>query len=459
MINEENTSNILYSINDANGFELSLEEAEFNTLIMGDSNSGKTQSIILPMAIQLLNNCIPGLIIDIKSEIGPYIRHYFRKKELLPYMYCVGDNSDLQINIFENFTPDDYRKILLTLIHSKLKNSEPEYQWVLQGLDDLISIAKIDTQISSVSSSNIYHSHRGLKRLLLYINNRSFFAELYKKYQSIGFYNSHKDVINDQIKALEADDNSLWYYQHKGEACEKILPWRINYMKNLLEELIEKIPDSLMEGSMSIEDVILTRKRSLVFQGDKSQYNDNLLIAKIVLFAYEKEIYEKKIIVARKEKVDSLQTTFLIADNFDEYDSFDKTNTALSNDQFTANSTNSKQINIYACRSVSSLNKSNGPNSDTNDFFQSCKNIICLKTSDKPTYDYIDFLSDSTKVSCLHPSATPHQAFLRTNKMHGFYSLNEESLPEPSRCFFSDEVNLYPRPLNVEELIQLRHTE
>jgi len=134
------------------GDTLSFDEGTHGVLVIGGVGRGKTASFMLPMASSLIENGLPGLIIDIKNNFTDQIRKLAKAAGREDDIIEIGTHpSATPINILAGLSLDEMHQLFESLIIRGMENSR-NIDWLHKGIRILSDVAML---LHYVSQNNL----------------------------------------------------------------------------------------------------------------------------------------------------------------------------------------------------------------------------------------------------------------------------------------------------------------
>ncbi|HFQ5875990.1 TPA: exodeoxyribonuclease VII large subunit [Pseudomonas aeruginosa] len=403
LIKEESKDFTVLSL-DATGFNSNYEflasEATRNVLVLGQTGSGKSTSIMLPAIHSFIKNDCPGLVLDIKADLYSAIHAIAKQHNKLDNIRFIGVHDFCEeINILASIKTTEQLKNILSSI--KPYTSEQNSYWFYSGLMDVMDIVNIHKWY--VEEINKEEYRFSFKTINNYISIGSITRKIVDDaFEEIDFA---PEAIADSIRKVMREPFSLYPKHEPGQPVseeevdvsqQKL--WRSGQIANILSSLIKEPFHSKLfndSNSKSLHDYIYEDGKMLVLTVPLEHESTGYLVSKLL-----REVYFKAVC---QNEIDDLDTykigpkfnryTALVIDEYQFYLNTEQQNGVITDDNWLSISRGYRNINLFATQSISSMYSKSQNIHAVNTIVQNFANKIFLTTSDPATCEHAKFLT------------------------------------------------------------------
>lgn len=364
---------------------LNLEDAAQNILVLGAIGSGKTNSVMHPLLLQLLDQDCGGLIFDIKGDFQTAVLAI--AKALNREITIIGVNQ-CKMNLLAGLTPEVASSFLKSIFTLNAHHQTDTF-W----LDTAVELCR--NALGVLSFLPEHYSLSGLYAYLFDLEARNALDEQITKLQ----------LSNDLPAPKKRLLNAYWQYHERifDKFDEKVKAGVNATIAQVLSpfnhpDLIDAFctedqdntaMEEVLNGAVYLVDMPL----SIWGLGGKVVYT----LIKLRFF----NVMQKRV---AEPEWNQERPVFFMCDEFQEIVSANKD--GISDLNFWDKSRSSKTIGIISAQAISSFYAAIGDRDVANALLQNFRQKICFKTEDTTTLNYFHSLADKVEVAKITHSKT-----------------------------------------------------
>lgn len=384
------------AIGEPENYQFKANEATRNILVLGETGSGKSTSVILPSIQSFIQNDCPGLILDIKADLYSSIHAIATQHNKLDNLVFVGVHDFCEsINILASIKTIEQLKNILTSI--KPYTSDQNSYWFYSGLMDVLDVVTIDQWYTDKILKEEYKFD--FRVINSYINEPRKTKIIVDKAKSDSDFapseivNLIEKVIREPFSLYPKNDDEM-----NGADVTQQKMWRSGQISTILTELIkEPFYSKLLnrENPKSLHDYIYKDGKMLILTVPLEHESTGYLVSKLM-----REVYFKAVC---QNEIDDLDTykigpkfnryTVLVIDEYQFYLNTEQQNGVITDDNWLSISRGYANINLFATQSISSMYSKSQNTYAVNTIVQNFANKFFLKTGDPATCDHAKFIS------------------------------------------------------------------
>lgn len=391
-------------------YDFNASEATRNILVLGQTGSGKSTSIMLPAIQSFIQNDCPGLVLDIKADLYSAIHAIAKQHNKLDNIRFIGVHDFCEeINILASIKTTEQLKNILSSI--KPYTSEQNSYWFYSGLMDVMDIVNIHKwYVEDIDKEEYRFSFKTINN---YISIGSFTRKIVDDaFEEIDFA---PEAIADSIRKVMREPFSLYPKHAPGQpASEEEVDvsqqklWRSGQIANILSALIKDPFHSKLfndSNSKSLHDYIYEDGKLLVLTVPLEHESTGYIVSKLLREVYFKAVCQNEIddLDAYKIGPKFNRYTALVIDEYQFYLNTEQQNGVITDDNWLSISRGYGNINLFATQSISSMYSKSLNIHAVNTIVQNFANKFFLTTSDPVTCEHAKFLTKDFLSSGLVP--------------------------------------------------------
>lgn len=356
---------------DRNVYAVSFDDATRNILVLGGTGRGKTESIMLPAASQLIEQGANGLILDVKGDFTELSTQWPKRTRVL------GPNSTHKVNLINGINSSVLRAILDS---ARMQFMSSELYWGSTGVEDtiLIFLAYREFDLNPTLAS----LHDGL------INPDRFCVQLERELRS---RQTISDELARQIETRCSDEFGILriggFHGNETESSRagEQYAWQTNALIKILSPF--SMNHAIREAFCNqVNDPdnnhYLDLRKTLILDLPIGSYPDVAYLVGRILRLRFMEAVVQDYVDHKKHK-----HTFLLIDEYQQYINTDKAGSSnmLRDDNLWLDRSRSyRHINVLATQSLTSM-LSQGSEMAVMAIVQNCQTTIVLPSTDNLT--------------------------------------------------------------------------
>lgn len=441
---QRNADKELKSNFDTNGLKLNTDNFDKNTIIFGATGSGKTKSILLPILDYLIQEDIPGLVVDVKNNFTDnlyMISEKYNKNNILE----IGNHKTADnINIINGLSLES----LITAIRSLNVSGLKEDYWFENGISIFQDISKmyytlyehniVEKPTLYILAKIITEEEQANFLYFLYIKNKHLYKDEFEELSTI-IETNHFHLINyKQFETDEDERTELDVEEETDKTRLEQLQWTIGQIRTRLKPFM--LPHNIIKFS-NVNNTDFTLDFNKLYYEDKKIItlrflnNEDVNLYKLVTNIINVKIKED--IMSSKRQ----QRTFRMIDEYqniiietEDNDWLDKSREFLNMQFFATQSLDSLLSHSYNQTAVMTI-------------LDNCKNKISLQSNNISTMNYFNDISIGENKPLKNLS-------IGESKREYLYNDGEvERIGEVTFEFYSDLINKYKSVIiNKDEL-------
>ncbi|WP_350613194.1 exodeoxyribonuclease VII large subunit [Pseudomonas sp. HY7a-MNA-CIBAN-0227] len=381
-------------------YEFNASEATRNVLVLGQTGSGKSTSIMLPAIQSFIQNDCPGLVLDIKADLYSAIHAIAKQNNKLDNIRFIGVHDFCEeINILASIKSTEQLKNILSSI--KPYTSEQNSYWFYSGLMDVMDIVNIHKwYVEEVKKEEYRFSFKTIND---YISIGTFTRKIVD--DAVEEIDFAPESIANTIRKVMREPFSLYPKHAAGQPVseeevdvsqQKL--WRSGQIANILSSLIKEPFHSKLfndSNSKSLHDYIYEDGKMLVLTVPLEHESTGYIVSKLLREVYFKAVCQNEIDDLDNYKIGPKfnRYTALVIDEYQFYLNTEQQNGVITDDNWLSISRGYRNINLFATQSISSMYSKSQNIHAVNTIVQNFANKFFLTTSDPVTCEHAKFLT------------------------------------------------------------------
>ena len=380
------------------GRSISFAEGTRSTLVLGNTGSGKTRSVLLPMLDAFLRADFGGLVLDVKGNLGDQVRTLAkacgREDDIVEFGSGALANS---MNLLAGLQDGQLMELFMTMSAAGSEH-DSNVKWLYKGGRMAAEIAMVMKALSKTAKNEFARRFTPtLKAVSTLLNNRALAQGLWKYYCS-ELSKLHKLYMGKteppwfiRAQALYEEIQAQRFHVfaeniNKTDTEAEQLSWmlqgitagllEIDTTKNLMARFSCLEPDAF---PLDFAELIYRTNKVVLVHFDPSCGRAATALARVIKERFYASLYTHGL------RLPEGKYTFMLGDEFQ--DIIDVSTNKLSDRNLFSVSREYKNINVIATQSVASL-LSAGKDDAVDSLLANCTNKIFLQTRDPRTMEW-----------------------------------------------------------------------
>ena len=371
-----------------NGSYVSFADATHNIIALGTAGSGKTMSIILPLYERLMRAGFGGALVDIKGNLGDYLRLIAQAYGRLDDIVEIGPGPGAEkINILKGKTPHEIEEIFRALLLTTQGRDDPNRHFHELGLRDTVACWQLFSLMCERTKSPLLFSL--FARML---NDQQFARDLYRRYMA-DYHDATNPVERDLVQRITSDKMhhiDTTDGQSRSMADERLRQnsYRMGVIRNGLAMLMNS--PGLVENFLAADgagfDIVrrLYDENRIILLRFATQTGE---IASNITQLFRDELYPA--IINHGKSLPHGKFTFTIVDEMQDFYNSDKSS-SWNDNSMVAKGREFNNIMIMATQSVAAMLARASDSMDAETLINNCNIRIIFYNDDPRTRNLMD---------------------------------------------------------------------